>query len=319
MTASIRTVFVWNVAKKHKGENAMKKTIKTVDEKKKIVQITIEDERWYSKPNPEKEEELIYVPSVTWITQFYPKGVAFHKWLASKGWNEAEAIKLAAGDKGSKVHYAIADLIDGKQVNMDAKYSSKETGADEPLSLQEYECLMSFVNWWKAAKPSVVAREIVVFDDLEGYAGTLDLLCKIPRLQTKKEAKEGKEREFDLWLIDFKTSPNIWPSFELQVSAYKNALMEMLLKEEAERQKEDPKDDGMDITAEEVTKIKFGILQVGYRRTQKGYKFTEVEDCYNLFLSTKAIWAKETAGQTILKKDYPIELTLNEKTEGGGK
>ena len=70
----------------------MKRIIKTVNEEKKIVQITVEDERWYSKPNPEKEEELIYVPSVTWIASYYPKGERFYKWLASKGWDEAEAL-----------------------------------------------------------------------------------------------------------------------------------------------------------------------------------------------------------------------------------
>ncbi len=284
----------------------MQKIIKTVDAEKKIVQITICDERWYSKPNPEKPEELIYVPSITWISSFYPKGVRFYKWLSQRSWDESQAIKLAAGDKGSKTHSGVGSLIDGETVEMDREYPNSETGIFEKLGVKEYECLMSFVNWWKDTKPAMIAREMVVFDDIEGYAGTLDLICRVTKPQTKKELKEGKEPQNELWIIDFKTSPNIWPSFELQVSAYKNALIEMLLAEEARGEK------FLDVTIEEVTKAKLGILQLGYR-TRKGYKFTEIEDKYDLFLSAKRIWKNETEGVEVSKKDYPIELQLKEK------
>ena len=33
------------------------------------------------------------------IAGHYPKGIAFYKWLAEKGWDESQALKSAAGDK----------------------------------------------------------------------------------------------------------------------------------------------------------------------------------------------------------------------------
>lgn len=252
----------------------MKKEIRTVDKAKGILQVTTYDERWYfrDKVNPETGlPDYEFVPSVTWICDHYPKGTAFYKWLASKGWDESQAIKTAAGDKGSKVHYAIRDLIEGKAVSIDAKYKNNSTGEDEELSFEEYDCLMSFVQWHKDAKPEFVSCEFAVWGD--GYAGTVDLLAKI----------DGK-----LFLIDFKTSQYIWPSMELQVSAYKHAL---------EDQGSEP--------------VSLAILQVGYRLNKKRYKFTEVEDHYQEFLAAKTIWAKETKGVQPHQKDYPLRVKLD--------
>ena len=251
----------------------MKKEIRAV--KDDIVQITLVDERWYARPTRDAATGLPatyeFVPSVTWIASFYPKGVGFYKWLASTGWDESQAIKQAAGDKGSKVHQAIADLVDGQTVAMEAKYVNRTTGQLEELTLDEYECLMAFRDWWADAKPTLIAREFVLWGD--GYAGTGDLLCRI-----------GDQP----WLLDVKTGQDVWPEHELQVSAYGRALPEAWA---------DPQ-------------MKLGILQVGYRRNKRKWKLTEVADQYDLFLAAKAIWEKETAGVEVFQRDYPLALTL---------
>ena len=250
----------------------MQKIIKEINEEKGIVQITLPDERWYWKSVIDKtipKATEVFVPSVTWITSFYPKGVAYFKWLANLGWNEAEAAKQAAADKGSKVHKAIVDLIDGKDIPMDAKYVNPSTEQPEELTVEEWEALMSFRDWFVLTKPQVLARESVVFSDEYGYAGTIDIFCKI---------------EGETWLIDFKTGQYIWPSSELQVSAYKHAF-------------EKPID-------------KLGILQLGYRRNKNLFKLTEVEDQFSLFLAAKQIWAKETTGDAPVQKDLPLILSL---------
>ena len=101
----------------------------------------------------------------------------------------------------------------------------------------------------------------------------VDLKCRI----------KGK-----LWLIDFKTSADIWPAHELQVSAYKHA----------------------DVNRRT---LKIGILQVGYRRNKtKKWKFTEVKDQWPLFLAARKIWGKETEGQKPLQREYPLSLSLSE-------
>jgi hypothetical protein len=258
----------------------MKKEIRTVDKAKQILQVTTVDERWYVRDMVDPETGMPkyeFVPSVTWICDHYPKGVAFYKWLASKGWDESQAIKTAAGDKGSKVHYAIRDLIEGKAVMIDAKYKNNSTGEEEELSFEEYDCIMAFVLWHKEAKPKFIAWEFSVWGD--GYAGTVDLLCEI---------------DGHLYLVDFKTSQSIWPSMEIQVSAYKHALEDQAA----------------------AVGAKLAILQVGYRLNKKRYKFTEVEDHFNEFLAAKVIWAKETKGVQPHQKDYPlrVRLDLGEKT-----
>lgn len=254
----------------------MKKEIRVVDKKKGILQITTVDERWYVKDlvNPDTGEAAPeFVPSVTWICDHYPKGVQFYKWLASKGWDEAEAIKTAAGDRGSRVHKAIQDLIEGREVAIDAKYTSSLEDKAQELTFEEYEAVMSFARWHQEVKPELIAWEFPVWGD--GYAGTVDLFCRI----------DGQ-----LYIVDFKTSAYIWPSHELQVSAYKRAMTE-------------------------TGDIKLAILQVGYKLNKKRFKFTEIEEQYQEFLAAKLIWAKEQKGVEPKQRDYPMSVRLDLSNE----
>jgi len=174
----------------------------------KMARVTTADERWYGKRN-EEGEVIRWVPSVTWICGYYPKGIQFYKWLAEKGWDESQAIKNAAGDKGSKVHNAIESLLQGEEVKIDDKFVNNSKGETEELTTEEYEAIMSFQDWFNEAKPKILSVEFNVFSDEHNYAGTVDFLCEI---------------EGEVWLIDFKTSQSVWPEYELQVSAYKHAV-----------------------------------------------------------------------------------------------
>src|SRR5437667_12391423 len=130
----------------------MKKIIRVTDEKRGIVQCTVSDERWYLKPTPDRVTGIpTYnpVPSVTWIAGFWPKGVGFYKWLADKGWDEAEAAKQAAGDKGSRVHLALERILNGEEFRIDTKVEDKgKSTENEPafaeLTYEELLCVKSF-------------------------------------------------------------------------------------------------------------------------------------------------------------------------------
>lgn len=260
----------------------MKKEIKEVDKKRGIVQITTVDERWYVRTIKNKEgvPEVKFIPSVTWIAGFYPKGLPFWKWLANKGWDEAEALKQAAGDKGSKVHQAIERLLQGKKVKMEDTFLNKTTGEEEELTLEEYECLMSFAKWFERTKPKVMANEIVMFNQREDYAGMVDFIGRI----------NGQ-----IYLVDFKTGQTIWPEYELQISAYSHLEFDWK---------------ALKIAEKEWKQRKLAVLQLGYRRNQNGYKFTEIEDKFDVFLSAKTIWQNECADLKPLQKDYPLSLKL---------
>lgn len=256
----------------------MDKIIRKVNAEKGIVQITTFDERWYARPNENKVTglpEYDFVPSVTWIAGYYPKGIQFYKWLADKGWDEAEAIKQAAGDKGSKIHLAIADILSGKEVKMDAKYMSKKSGEEEPLTADEYEAVIWFIEWLKDENPEILAFEYVVWEDAYKYAGTIDLKCRM---------KDGF-----IWAVDIKSGQSIWKEYELQVSAYRHADLEVQ---------------------------KTAILQVNYKKNKiKKYKFTEIPDKFPLFLNARNTWKEENEGVVPSQKDYPLSLKWEKPKE----
>lgn len=265
----------------------MKKEIRVVDKEKGILRVTTADERWYYRELPLRDPgspAFEFVPSVTWICDHYPKGTEFFKWLASKGWDEAEAIKSSAGDRGTRVHKAIQDLIEGREILIDSKYPSSDDGAEKELTFDEYEAVLSFALWYSENKPRIIAWEFVVWGD--GYAGTVDLLCEI----------DGK-----IWLVDFKTSAYIWPSHELQVSSYKKAV------------------NLADFGIEPDREINLGILQVGFKRNKKRFKFTAVEDQYQEFLAAKVIWSKEQKGVEPKQRDYPMSVKLDMGNENESK
>lgn len=271
----------------------MKKQIEEIKTEKGIViRITTEDERFYCRvgknPITGLPEIMQFVPSVTWISGFYPKGIAFYKWLAQKGWDEAEALKTAAGDKGSKIHLAIADLlgVDEKtkkpnEVKIDSKYLNKSTGQAEELTPDEYEAIISFKNWYEEEQPKeILGSEFVVFGD--GYAGTIDILYR---------KQDGR-----LVVLDVKSGQNIWPEYELQISAYVKALF---MGEPIKGT----------VAGEPIMRE---LLQVGYKRNKSKFKVTEVPDRYDLFLSAKNIWSHETEGIQPLQRDFPLSISLAE-------
>ncbi len=246
-----------------------------------VLRITSLNERWYSRNIINKKtglKERVYYPSSTWISGYYPKGVYFHKWLAGKGWSEVEALKQAAADRGSRVHYACQDLDEGKEIKITEKYINPSTGKKEELSKDEVDCIISYRNFIDELRPELFANEITSFGDV--YAGTADKIFGI---------KEGKYRQ--IWIVDLKTSQSIWPEHELQISSYSHMYFNFKK---------------MGISDKEWEKRKLAILQIGYKKNRKGYKFTEVKDKYHLFRSVAyKIWKNENADGKPKERDYP--------------
>ncbi len=283
----------------------MKKIIRDVDAKRGIVQITVSDERWYTRPSKDPQSGIptfIPVPSVTWISGYWPKGIGFYKWLADKGWDEAEAAKQAAGDKGSRVHLAIEKILKGEEFRIDTKVedksrSSEQDAAFSELTYEELLCVKSFIDWRNEAKPEVIAIETTIFSDIHGYAGTVDLVCRIDGVP---------------YVIDFKTSKQVWKEHELQISAYRVAL------ENGENPLYQKNENGTETDKlVDVSGLKTAILQVGYERNKAGYKFTEIEDAFPLFKVAQQIWKAEIKDNTpgFTKRDFPIVLSPA-KTKG---
>lgn len=291
----------------------MKKIIRQVDEARHIVQVTVADERWYLKPSTDPNSELpVYspVPSVTWIAGYWPKGIGFYKWLADKGWDEAEAAKQAAGDKGSAVHLAIEMILNGLEFRIDTKVQDKARSSDveiyeRELSYEELVCVQSFLNWKAEIEKEWVvetlASETVVISDIHQCGGTADWICRLTNRTTGV---------VEMWLIDFKTSKQIWREYELQLSAYRELLTNGENPIKARNSNGTETDDVVDLTG-----LKAGILQLGYDRNKAGYKFTEIADAFPLFKVAQQIWKREigegTPGFTV--REFPVVLARAEK------
>jgi hypothetical protein len=294
----------------------MKKVIREVDEKRQITQITVADERWYMKPGKSAETGIpLYtpVPSVTWISGYWPKGIGFYKWLADKGWDEAEAIKQAGGDKGSAVHLAIEKILRGEEFRIDTKVTDKNRSTEQDLATRDltYEellCVKSFLDWKAEMEVDYIietlANEITVFSDIHGFAGTADWIVRLtPKPEGKNPLKLGGPTPF---VIDFKISKNVWKEYELQVSAYRTAL------ENGENPIYERNANGTETDRlVDLSGLKGAILQVGYERNKAGYKFTEIEDAFHLFKVAQQIWKAEIGDNTpgFTKRDFPIVLS----------
>lgn len=242
----------------------MEKKIVQIDESRNMVQVTIADSRWYIKPQPDSEgiPQVVAVPSSSWIASYYYTSPYLVKWIADKGLDEAEVIKKAAGEKGSKVHRAIDLWLKGEEIRIDTKIEYE--GKQEELTPEENECFLSFINFYKEVKPEIIAQEYVVWGN--GYAGTVDLKCKI---------------NGELGILDFKSSQSIYRTHELQIASYKHA----------------------DEQSNDIHHL--WVLQLGYRRNKAKWKLTEIEDKFHLFLNAMDTWKEETKGQVPKYIEYP--------------
>ena len=264
----------------------MKKEIKVIDEKAQILRITTIDERWYSRQSKNKGTglpEIKFFPSSTWIAGFYPKGIAFYKWLSQHSWDEGQAIKESAGRRGTMVHKATEILEEAGELPISTVFQDPDDGSAVSMGADELDGILSFKRWHDETKPELLANEMTVFG--EDYAGTLDRIYRI----------EGR-----VWIVDLKTSQDIWEEHKLQISSYSHAEIDLVK---------------IGVTQEDWDKRGLAVLQLGYRRNKAGFKFTEVEDKYGLFRMAKAIWENENPEAKPKQKDYPLTIKINEKKE----
>ena len=67
------------------------------------------------------------------------------------------------------------------------------------------------------------------------------------------------------------------------------------------------------IQPKEWRERKLAILQLGYSRNKNGWKFTEVEDKFEVFLNTKGIWENECGKMQPSQVELPLSLKLDLK------
>ena len=197
------------------------------------------------------ERRLLY-PSVTTILHQIPNpGLDAWK-LRVPHWRK---ISAAATRTGTEVHKEIEHTLMGKHPKVKHKMQVK-----------------AFLSWQKEIGFKVQRTEMKVRSKV-GYAGTLDLLGYIDNT---------------LFVIDLKTSKQIYPEMLLQLSAYKYAFMEMQVQ----------------------TYVEIGVLRIDKKEEAVEWmQYTEEE--YNRgiaeFLQLCTKWHKEHNTQEEYEKRFIIE------------
>lgn len=277
----------------------MKREVKTVRDG--MLQITLEDDRWYARTLD--TGETVYLPSVTWISKYTPVTEGLLRWYAREGWDGAMEQLGSAGDRGTKIHAAVSLLIDGEEVRHDTRFMVDGETEPQELTREEWEAVLSFVDWWQYADVKhVYFREKTIWTDR--YAGTLDLLCYCENPQKPPRAREAAAAP-GINLIDFKTSKDIYPSHMAQISAYAAALP-------------DPNNAQMNgITNGQwcMTPVRLAILQLGYNRNSRGWKYTPVENRMDLFEAAYTFWRDENEGARPPSYSLPLSVKLNVNEE----
>ena len=170
-----------------KGNSIHKKNIKRILEiDNESKQVNFLDSRFYKRHEN-------YYPSVTSILQYFPKGKFFENWLKDVGHN-AEFIAKKSADEGTQTHSLIERYLNGEKINwLDDKDQAN-------CSLNVWQMLLKFVDFWETEKPELIESEIHLFSDTHKVAGTCDLVVKL---------------RGELWLLDIKTSNNLHTSYDL--------------------------------------------------------------------------------------------------------
>ena len=154
-------------------------------------QITLPDSRYYRR-NGE------YYPSITYVLGYYPKGKFFEDWLKKVGYSSEHIVKKAAAE-GTQVHEMIEDWLNGKEITF------LYPDGNPKMPAHVWQMFLRFVDFWETYNPKLLEAEVHLFSDELKVAGTCDLVVEI---------------EDKVWLIDFKTSNHIQPTYELQTAVY---------------------------------------------------------------------------------------------------
>jgi len=154
-------------------------------------QITLPDSRYYRR-------NANYYPSVTYVLSMYPKGKFFEDWLKKVGYASEYIVKKAA-EEGTQTHEMIEEYLEGKEMNFLSPAGYPQYNPDV------WQMFLRFVDFWETYSPTLIEAEVHLFSDEIRVAGTCDLIVEI---------------NGELWLIDFKTSNHIQPTYELQTAIY---------------------------------------------------------------------------------------------------
>jgi hypothetical protein len=234
-------------------------------------QLTFLDSRFY------KTDDGGFVPSVTTILECYPKGAAYYNWLKEAG-KDADEIRDEAGRRGSVVHKLTEDYDIGEEVQLVNPNGSID------YTLNEWAMFERYVEFRRRFQFVTDCIELNIISKDLGYAGTIDRVINI-----------NGERI----LLDIKTSNAIYPSYWLQLAAYRTLLYSMGA--------EVDKVAILWLNAKTRTEGKKGDIQgIGWQMITKEDTMHDIQ----LFKATHALWIAENQTSKPKQLTYQISHKL---------
>lgn len=176
-----------------------------------------------------QDEIKQYLPASNHIINLgFPKGEGLIQWLKKTSLEEAEKRLNSAAEQGANVHSVIRALILGVRVEFLQPFHS-DRGEIITLTDDEWNCVMTWVEWAKVFKPRVLVHEASMWNRKYLYAGTPDWIGMIDlpegcnlyiddRLVTIKEAKR-----ISVGPLDWKTG-GTYDDHKLQTASYAGFL-----------------------------------------------------------------------------------------------
>jgi hypothetical protein len=230
-------------------------------------QLTFLDNRFYTT------EDGGFVPSVTTVLEAYPKDAAYFAWIKSVG-QDADAIRDAAGERGTNVHNMTERYDRGEEISL-----LTESGA-VGCKMSEWAMFERYVDFTTKCNPIIHMNEQNFVSPLLGFAGTIDRVCTI----------DGKR-----YLLDIKTSNAIYATYWLQMAAYRMLMEEVGISVDAVAI--------LWLNAKTRTEGKKGAVQgIGWQMLTKEDTTKDAQ----IFHVTKTLWNVHNEGSTPRQSTYQI-------------
>lgn len=187
----------------------------------KVYQLNSKGHRYYYRINEDGTPE--FFPSVTTIiSQTTPTAPHFIKWIAEKGYDEAEAYKQERANYGTFMHAIFEELIINRTYDLDGL-------KDELLAyIERHRLPVDFVYYADELKKDIlafaqfvrdydvrpIAVEIALVHPTCRYAGMIDLPC------TMRKSPKSDERVTAI--VDFKSGKKgFFVDYEIQLHLYR--------------------------------------------------------------------------------------------------
>jgi hypothetical protein len=255
-----------------------------------------------------KEHGLL--PSVTYITDIgINKGVGFVQYLLSVSKEESRKLLEETGERGSRTHRAITNLLEGELVELGQMFHNRHTGKNEPLDEIEWQNLLAFDQWVRDFAPNTYFSEVAVYYTWRTrLAGTLDWYgtINVPEKTAYLTVKGGqivkekfkKDTRIKV-LLDWKTTSGIYKSHYVQVSAYFKALTKMIKDKEYKA----------------PTPVFAGVVRLGTRH-KSGYEMVlfdkkAVNYYYDRFLSAYKLVDDELLSEQPAIETIPVQIQVD--------